>query len=57
MIAYCRIGERSSHTWFVLHHLLGFGQVRNYDGSLDRVGQPVRVPIATGAEDGGVTGP
>ena len=33
VIAYCRIGERSSHTWFVLTHLLGFNPVRNYDGS------------------------
>ena len=33
VVAYCRIGERSSHTWFVLHHLLGYPQVRNYDGS------------------------
>ena len=33
MIAYCRIGERSSHTWFVLTHLLGYPNVRNYDGS------------------------
>jgi thiosulfate/3-mercaptopyruvate sulfurtransferase len=36
-IAYCRIGERSSHTWFVLTYLLGLKKVRNYDGSLDRV--------------------
>ena len=38
-IAYCRIGERSSHTWFALKYLLGFDNVRNYDGSVDRVGQ------------------
>ena len=42
VVAYCRIGERSSHTWFVLTYLLGYPNVRNYDGSLDRVGQPGR---------------
>ena len=42
VVAYCRIGERSSHTWFVLTYLLGYPHVRNYDGSLDRVGQPGR---------------
>jgi thiosulfate/3-mercaptopyruvate sulfurtransferase len=45
VIAYCRIGERSSHTWFVLTHLLGFGRVRNYDGSWVEWGNAVRVPI------------
>jgi thiosulfate/3-mercaptopyruvate sulfurtransferase len=50
VIAYCRIGERSSHTWFVLTHLLGFERVRNYDGSWTEWGNAVRVPIATGAE-------
>jgi thiosulfate/3-mercaptopyruvate sulfurtransferase len=45
VIAYCRIGERSSHTWFVLHHLLGFERVRNYDGSWTEWGNAVRVPI------------
>jgi thiosulfate/3-mercaptopyruvate sulfurtransferase len=54
IIAYCRIGERSSHTWFVLHHLLGFENVRNYDGSWTEWGSAVRVPIATGAEPGEV---
>ncbi|HEV7147073.1 MAG TPA: sulfurtransferase [Pedococcus sp.] len=44
-IAYCRIGERSSHTWFVLTHLLGFGNVRNYDGSWTEWGNAVRVPV------------
>ncbi len=44
-IAYCRIGERSSHTWFVLTHLLGFDQVRNYDGSWTEWGNAVRVPV------------
>lgn len=48
-IVYCRIGERSSHTWFVLTYLLGFGHVRNYDGSWTEWGNSVRVPIATGA--------
>jgi thiosulfate/3-mercaptopyruvate sulfurtransferase len=48
VIAYCRIGERSSHTWFVLTYLLGFEHVRNYDGSWTEWGNAVRVPIATG---------
>ena len=50
VIAYCRIGERSSHTWFVLTHLLGFGSVRNYDGSWTEWGNSVRVPIETGPD-------
>jgi len=45
VVAYCRIGERSSHTWFVLTHLLGYGQVRNYDGSWTEWGNLVRAPI------------
>ena len=45
VVAYCRIGERSSHTWFVLKHLLGVGDVRNYDGSWVEWGNAVRVPI------------
>lgn len=45
VVAYCRIGERSSHTWFVLHHLLGFANVRNYDGSWTEWGNLVGVPI------------
>ena len=45
VVAYCRIGERSSHTWFVLTHLLGFENVRNYDGSWTEWGNTVRVPI------------
>ena len=45
MVVYCRIGERSSHTWFVLQHLLGFGHVRNYDGSWTEWGNLVRAPI------------
>ena len=44
-IAYCRIGERSSHTWFVLTYLLGYPNVRNYDGSWTEWGSLVRVPI------------
>ncbi|GEK86095.1 sulfurtransferase [Microbacterium aerolatum] len=52
IVAYCRIGERSSHTWFVLRHLLGFDKVRNYDGSWTEWGSAVRVPIVTGAEPG-----
>ncbi len=52
VIAYCRIGERSSHTWFVLQHLLGFSDVRNYDGSWTEWGSAVRVPIVTGTEPG-----
>jgi thiosulfate/3-mercaptopyruvate sulfurtransferase len=54
IVAYCRIGERSSHTWFVLHHLLGYPQVRNYDGSWTEWGNLVRVPIAKGPEPGGL---
>ncbi|MDX1614329.1 MAG: sulfurtransferase [Candidatus Promineifilaceae bacterium] len=45
VIAYCRIGERSSHTWFVLTHLLGYPSVRNYDGSWTEWGNLVDVPI------------
>jgi thiosulfate/3-mercaptopyruvate sulfurtransferase len=44
-IAYCRIGERSSHTWFVLKYLLGFKDVRNYDGSWTEYGNLIAVPI------------
>ncbi|ETD30909.1 MULTISPECIES: sulfurtransferase [Actinomycetes] len=51
-IVYCRIGERSSHTWFVLTHLLGFEKVRNYDGSWTEWGNAVRAPIVTGIEPG-----
>ena len=56
IVAYCRIGERSSHTWFVLQHLLGFEKVRNYDGSWTEWGSAVRVPIATGDEPGRIPG-
>ncbi|MGN6743847.1 MAG: sulfurtransferase [Amnibacterium sp.] len=54
VIAYCRIGERSSHTWFVLTHLLGYPKVRNYDGSWTEWGSAVRVPIVKGSEPGEV---
>jgi len=57
VIAYCRIGERSAHTWFVLQYLLGFNDVRNYDGSWTEWGNAVRVPIAIGAEPGEVPAP
>ncbi len=45
VVAYCRIGERSSHTWFVLHYLLGYPKVRNYDGSWTEWGSLIGVPI------------
>jgi thiosulfate/3-mercaptopyruvate sulfurtransferase len=48
-IAYCRIGERSSHTWFALHELLGHENVKNYDGSWTEYGSLVGVPIEKGA--------
>jgi thiosulfate/3-mercaptopyruvate sulfurtransferase len=47
-IAYCRIGERSAHTWFVLHELLGQANVKNYDGSWTEYGSLVGVPIELG---------
>ena len=52
VIAYCRIGERSSHTWFVLKYLLGFSKVRNYDGSWTEWGCLVGAPIVMGDEPG-----
>ena len=45
VVAYCRIGERSSHTWFVLHYLLGYPRVRNYDGSWTEWGSLIGAPI------------
>jgi thiosulfate/3-mercaptopyruvate sulfurtransferase len=48
IVAYCRIGERSSHTWFVLTRLLGYDKVRNYDGSWTEWGNAVRAPIEKG---------
>jgi thiosulfate/3-mercaptopyruvate sulfurtransferase len=51
-IAYCRIGERSSHTWFVLHELLGLENVKNYDGSWTEYGSLVGVPVVLGDEPG-----
>lgn len=53
VIVYCRIGERSSHTWFVLTYLLGFDSVRNYDGSWTEWGNCVRAPIERGGESPG----
>lgn len=51
-IVYCRIGERSSHTWFVLTYLLGKTGIRNYDGSWTEWGNTVQAPIADGPEPG-----
>ena len=45
VVAYCRIGERSSHTWFVLKYLLGYPQVRNYDGSWTEWGNMIGNPV------------
>lgn len=53
VIAYCRIGERSSHTWFVLRYLLGYNQVTNYDGSWTEWGNLVGAPVEKGAAAGG----
>ena len=51
-IAYCRIGERSSHTWFVLYELLGQANVKNYDGSWTEYGSLVGVPVSLGEQPG-----
>ncbi len=51
IIAYCRIGERSSHTWFVLTELLGYPKVRNYDGSWTEWGSLVGSPIERSATE------
>ncbi len=61
VIAYCRIGERSSHTWFVLKYLLGYPDVRNYDGSWTEwgnlVGAPIEKEVVTVAHGGASTAP
>ena len=54
VITYCRIGERSSHTWFALHELLGYPEVKNYDGSWTEYGSLVGVPVVRGDERGSV---
>ena len=54
IIAHCRIGERSAHTWFVLHQILGQQNVKNYDGSWTEYGSLVGVPVAAGDEPGNV---
>jgi len=55
-IAYCRIGERSAHTWFVLHELLGQPNVKNYDGSWTEYGSMVGVPVQLGDAPGSAEG-
>ncbi|MGB3675621.1 MAG: sulfurtransferase [Candidatus Nanopelagicales bacterium] len=55
-IAYCRIGERSSHTWFVLQEILGLPGVRNYDGSWTEYGSLIGVPVQLGAQPGSPEG-
>jgi thiosulfate/3-mercaptopyruvate sulfurtransferase len=52
VISYCRIGERASHSWFVLHELLGYERVRNYDGSWTEWGSIIGAPIANPAREG-----
>ncbi len=56
-ITYCRIGERSSHTWFALTYLLGYRDVKNYDGSWTEYGNAVRTPIVTGTAPFATTAP
>ncbi|MDQ6730330.1 MAG: sulfurtransferase [Actinomycetota bacterium] len=53
-ITYCRIGERSAHTWFVLHELLGWPDVRNYDGSWTEWGSMIGMSVALGEEPGAI---
>ena len=55
-IAYCRIGERSAHTWFVLHEVLGWDNVTNYDGSWTEYGSLVGVPVQIGDAAGSPAG-
>ncbi|WP_226352677.1 MULTISPECIES: sulfurtransferase [unclassified Pseudonocardia] len=57
VITYCRIGERSSHTWFALHELLDHPEVKNYDGSWTEYGSLVGVPVQTGDERGSAVAP
>lgn len=52
VITYCRVGERSAHTWFVLHELLGVERARNYDGSWTEWGSTIGAPVAIGPEPG-----
>jgi thiosulfate/3-mercaptopyruvate sulfurtransferase len=54
VITYCRIGERSSHTWFALHELLGYPEVKNYDGSWTEYGSLIGVPVVRGDGRGSV---
>ena len=54
-VVYCRIGDRSAHSWFVLTYLLGFKNVRNYDGSWVEWGNMVRMPIVQGEQPGELT--